>query len=94
MELTIQTTETKMVSVKVQVPCYRYEQVMNRHHFISENGELITVGENSVLYWPAEYECTKAKINEVMNGSHACIEADFKTALDKVLFKVEEVYTK
>lgn len=96
MELTFQTTERelKTVDVKIQVPCHRYEQVGNRYHFINEQGELITVGMHSVIYWPAEYDCTKEQINKVLTNSHACIEADFKDALDKVLFQVQEMYTK
>lgn len=96
MELTFQTTERelKTVDVKIQVPCYRYEQAGNRYHFINEQGELITVGTNSVMYWPAEYDATKEQINKVLANSHACIESDYKDALDRILFKVGEAYTK
>lgn len=94
MELTIQTIETKPVETKITVPCYLYEPMFDRHHFINESGDLITVGRNLVCLWTADLEQTKKQIHSAWKDSHSCTEAEYKVALDKVLFKVEEVYTK
>lgn len=94
MELEIQTMISEVVETKIQVPCYKYDATTEMYHYISEAGDLINVGNHTVAYWPAEFESTKGQIAKICRTAHACIEADFKTALDRVLFKVEEVYTK
>lgn len=94
MELTIQTTETKAVEAKIPVPCYLYDSARELYHFVNESGDLVTVGNHTVSYWPKEYDVTQKQIHAAWKNCNSCVQADFKTALDKVLFKVEEVYTK
>jgi hypothetical protein len=93
MLITIKEKSTVEKTVEIKTPCYLYEPAFDRHHFINENGDMITVGNNILVLWSAEVEDTKKQIASVFKDSHGCIEADFKDALERVLFITKETYT-
>lgn len=88
-------TTTKMIEqeVKIKTPCWLYEKASGRHYFINERGDLVSVGDGIVLLYTVEEEGNKKEIARILKSAHCCSEMEFKEALDKQLYNIQETVT-
>lgn len=88
-------TVTKQVEQEVQIPtpCWLYEKASDRHYFINERGDLVSVGDGIVVLYTVEDSGNKSEVARILKSAHGCTEAQFKEALDKQLFRVEKMIT-
>lgn len=83
-------------TIEVKTPCWLYQKSPERWHFINENGDMTTVGNGVIIIWAVDSDdgvIVQREIQRVIAISHSCIEADFKQALDRELYKIQETVT-
>lgn len=88
-------TVTKMVEQEVQIkpPCWFFEKVSGRHYFINERGDLVSVGDGIVVLYTIEDSGNKSEVARILKSAHGCTEMEFKEALDKQLYNIQETVT-
>lgn len=79
-------------TIEIKTPCWLVDTLGFYAH-ITENGDLIEVYGNTVSLKEAGNPATVVAIAGIAGKYHSCTEMEFKEALDKRLFKIEEVYT-
>lgn len=79
-------------TIEMQTPCWMANRLGFYAH-ITEGGDLIEVYGNTVTLKEAG-PATEVAISNLVKDYHCCSEAEFKEALDKRLFKLEETYTR
>lgn len=84
-----QTEET----IEVKTPCWLVNSIGFYAH-ITEGGDLIQVFGGTVSLGDASQPSTQREIARVTQEYFSCSEEQFKEALDKRLFKLEETYTR
>lgn len=89
MELTI----NKIQSRKVTTPCWLFERESGRYYFINDRGDITGVGDGIIILYTIEESTHKYVLERVSNSGHSCTEREFKEALDKQLFNIQESVT-
>jgi hypothetical protein len=80
-------------TIEVKTPCWLANKLGFYAH-ITEGGDLIEVYGNSISLREGDNPSTPGAIAGIVEKYHSCTEMEFKEALDKRLFKIEETYTK
>lgn len=79
--------------IEIKTPAWFVNNLSFYAH-ITEGGDLIEVYGGVVSLREADHPTTKRDIATIVKEYHSCSEEQFKEALDKRLFKLEEAYTK
>jgi hypothetical protein len=80
-------------TIEVQTPCWLYDQDYRTHIHITADGDVIKVMPNLIALYDHANSLTEIEIREAIQRGHSCTESEFKEALDKQLFKLEETVT-
>lgn len=80
-------------TIELRTPCWLANKFGFYAH-ITEGGDLIEVFGNTVTLKEASEPATQSAISRIINDYHSCTEMEFKEALDKRLYKLEETYTR
>ncbi len=80
-------------TIEVKTPAWFVNNLSFYAH-ITEGGDLIEVYGGVVSFREADNPTTQLTIAAIASEYHSCSEEQFKEALDKRLFKLEEMYTK
>lgn len=79
-------------TIELRTPCWLADPFGFYAH-VTEGGDLIEVFGNTVSLKEAGPD-TEAAIAKIFEKYHSCTEMEFKEALDKRLYKLEETYTR
>lgn len=89
----LKTAKTVQQEIDIQTPCWLYERASGRHYCINERGDIIAVGDKIIVMYFIEEYAHKDELKRVVNSAHSCTELEFKEALDKQLFNIQESVT-
>lgn len=84
-------------TIEIKTPCWYFTQSPDRWHFINENGDVTTVGKDVIMLWsagdPFSDSFRISQIKYILQVGHGCTESQFKEALDKELYRIQETVT-
>lgn len=96
MLLQIKTTEQVEKTIELKTPCWLANRLGFYAH-VTEAGDLIEVFGGTVSMRDATEPSTQIAIANLFTAYaeyHGCTEDEFREALNKRLFKLEETYTR
>jgi hypothetical protein len=78
---------------ELQTPCWLYDNIAKIHMHVNAEGDLVKVGDGLIVFYDRGRPVTNNEISDATKRAHSCTEMEFKEALDKQLYRIEEKVT-